>query len=126
MFRFSLLLHLSISGLSIYCSVETAIVYVIHPYMPAPVTTVTVSDDPQGYEDEHVHSVYDEIASHFSSTRYKVSSFQVFGDFITRVLFASAMANNRAVHLIFAHRVGWPRLGYWQREISAFAFRSAR
>ncbi|KAF2160830.1 hypothetical protein M409DRAFT_70149 [Zasmidium cellare ATCC 36951] len=25
----------------------------------------------EGYEEEHVHSVYDQIASHFSSTRYK-------------------------------------------------------
>lgn len=41
--------------------------------MPA-VTAVTVSDDPQVYEDAHVHSVYDEIAPHFSSTRYKVCS----------------------------------------------------
>ena len=41
--------------------------------MPA-VTAVTVSDDPQVYEDAHVHSVYDEIAPHFSSTRYKVRS----------------------------------------------------
>lgn len=24
------------------------------------------------YEEEHVHSVYEEIAGHFSSTRYKV------------------------------------------------------
>ncbi|KAH9842582.1 S-adenosyl-L-methionine-dependent methyltransferase [Rhodofomes roseus] len=41
--------------------------------MPAAtaVKAVTVSDDPQVYEDEHVHSVYDEIAPHFSSTRYK-------------------------------------------------------
>ncbi|KZT67773.1 S-adenosyl-L-methionine-dependent methyltransferase [Daedalea quercina L-15889] len=38
--------------------------------MPA-VQAVTVSTDPQVYEDEHVHSVYDEIAPHFSSTRYK-------------------------------------------------------
>ena len=33
---------------------------------------------PQGeveeYEDSHVHQVYEKIASHFSSTRYKVSS----------------------------------------------------
>lgn len=28
-------------------------------------------DDPEGYEQEHVHSVYQQIASHFSSTRYK-------------------------------------------------------
>jgi tRNA (uracil-5-)-methyltransferase TRM9 len=32
------------------------------------------STDEQGtsYEAEHVHSVYEQIASHFSSTRYKV------------------------------------------------------
>ena len=31
-------------------------------------------NDDQGvsYEAEHVHEVYEEIASHFSSTRYKV------------------------------------------------------
>jgi tRNA (uracil-5-)-methyltransferase TRM9 len=30
--------------------------------------------DPQGaaYEEQHVHTVYEQIASHFSSTRYKV------------------------------------------------------
>ncbi|KAH9951220.1 S-adenosyl-L-methionine-dependent methyltransferase [Amylocystis lapponica] len=40
--------------------------------MPATaVTAAAVSDDPQVYEDEHVHAVYDEIAPHFSSTRYK-------------------------------------------------------
>jgi len=26
----------------------------------------------EGYEVKHVHTVYEEIASHFSSTRYKV------------------------------------------------------
>ncbi|OBZ75040.1 tRNA (carboxymethyluridine(34)-5-O)-methyltransferase [Grifola frondosa] len=41
--------------------------------MPAAkaVTATVVSDDPQMYEDEHVHAVYDGIAPHFSSTRYK-------------------------------------------------------
>lgn len=39
--------------------------------MPAAVTAANVSDDPQKYEIEHVHSVYEEIAPHFSSTRYK-------------------------------------------------------
>ncbi|KAI0093879.1 hypothetical protein BDY19DRAFT_989408 [Irpex rosettiformis] len=34
-------------------------------------TTVSLDVDPQNYEDEHVHAVYDQIASHFSSTRYK-------------------------------------------------------
>jgi len=33
-----------------------------------------MSDTPRGeeYEAQHVHSVYEDIASHFSSTRYKV------------------------------------------------------
>lgn len=35
------------------------------------VTTTAISQNPQTYEDEHVHAVYDEIAPHFSSTRYK-------------------------------------------------------
>jgi hypothetical protein len=42
---------------------------------PIPIHTLKMaSSDPQGasYEAEHVHSVYEEIASHFSSTRYKV------------------------------------------------------
>ncbi|KAI0703642.1 hypothetical protein BC835DRAFT_1262784 [Cytidiella melzeri] len=39
----------------------------------APAVTATAVDDvdPQIYEDRHVHAVYDEIAPHFSSTRYK-------------------------------------------------------
>ncbi|KAK0459600.1 S-adenosyl-L-methionine-dependent methyltransferase [Desarmillaria tabescens] len=38
----------------------------------APTVTSTVIDDkPEIYEDNHVHDVYDQIASHFSSTRYK-------------------------------------------------------
>ncbi|KAG1827080.1 uncharacterized protein BJ212DRAFT_1256312 [Suillus subaureus] len=36
-----------------------------------PVKSVTIIDDPQVHEDQHVHAVYDQIASHFSSTRYK-------------------------------------------------------
>ncbi|KAH8155949.1 hypothetical protein CIB48_g12298 [Xylaria polymorpha] len=30
-----------------------------------------VAQSPEAYEDEHVHSVYESIAGHFSSTRYK-------------------------------------------------------
>jgi hypothetical protein len=39
-------------------------------------TTKTMSAQPTGeaYEEEHVHTVYEQIASHFSSTRYKVGS----------------------------------------------------
>lgn len=36
------------------------------------VTPASVSGDLQAYEDQHVHAVYDHIATHFSSTRYKV------------------------------------------------------
>lgn len=35
------------------------------------VATVVVDEDPLLYEEQHVHSIYDEIAPHFSSTRYK-------------------------------------------------------
>jgi tRNA (uracil-5-)-methyltransferase TRM9 len=40
--------------------------------MPRTVTPATISETPQDHEDLHVHVVYDQIASHFSSTRYKV------------------------------------------------------
>lgn len=39
------------------------------------VTPAQIVDEPQAHEDQHVHAVYDQIASHFSSTRYKVSSY---------------------------------------------------
>ncbi|KAF9227619.1 hypothetical protein BS17DRAFT_793293 [Gyrodon lividus] len=35
------------------------------------VTATVIADDPQAYEDQHVHAVYAQIAEHFSSTRYK-------------------------------------------------------
>lgn len=34
-------------------------------------TTAVIDDKPENYEEEHVHEVYEQIASHFSSTRYK-------------------------------------------------------
>ncbi len=40
--------------------------------MPSEVTATVVDDSPDAYEQRHVHTVYDQIASHFSSTRYKV------------------------------------------------------
>ncbi|TFK92125.1 S-adenosyl-L-methionine-dependent methyltransferase [Polyporus arcularius HHB13444] len=39
--------------------------------MPEVKPTIVSSENPQVYEDVHVHAVYDEIAPHFSSTRYK-------------------------------------------------------
>ncbi|KAJ7273584.1 hypothetical protein B0H12DRAFT_1199938 [Mycena haematopus] len=38
---------------------------------PAVTATVVSADAPATYEETHVHQVYDSIASHFSSTRYK-------------------------------------------------------
>ncbi|KAG5354231.1 hypothetical protein C0989_003744 [Termitomyces sp. Mn162] len=38
---------------------------------PRVLESVLVSEDAQSYENENVHAIYDEIASHFSSTRYK-------------------------------------------------------
>ena len=38
------------------------------------VIAVTVTNDPQTHEDAHVHEVYDQIAHHFSMTRYKVGA----------------------------------------------------
>ncbi|TDL27397.1 S-adenosyl-L-methionine-dependent methyltransferase [Rickenella mellea] len=35
------------------------------------VIPIQVIDEPQAHEKRHVHEVYDQIASHFSSTRYK-------------------------------------------------------
>ncbi|KAG5647209.1 hypothetical protein DXG03_001168 [Asterophora parasitica] len=39
---------------------------------PKAVAPVVINGNPQIYEDKNVHAIYDEIASHFSSTRYKV------------------------------------------------------
>ncbi|KAJ7285716.1 S-adenosyl-L-methionine-dependent methyltransferase [Mycena rebaudengoi] len=39
---------------------------------PRAVTSTSVdTEQPQNYEETHVHQIYDSIASHFSSTRYK-------------------------------------------------------
>ncbi|KAL0947047.1 hypothetical protein HGRIS_013190 [Hohenbuehelia grisea] len=39
--------------------------------MPRDVVSAVIEGDPQAYENEHVHGVYEQIASHFSMTRYK-------------------------------------------------------
>jgi len=33
-----------------------------------------VEGDPEEFENRNVHTIYDEIAAHFSSTRYKVTA----------------------------------------------------
>lgn len=41
---------------------------------PKSVTLAQISGDPQAHENLYVHAVYDQIAFHFSATRYKVSA----------------------------------------------------
>ncbi len=41
---------------------------------PKAVSEVIIDLDPVTYETQNVHEVYDKIASHFSSTRYKVGT----------------------------------------------------
>jgi hypothetical protein len=45
------------------------------PFLMAPkvVSEVAVDLDPEFYETKNVHAIYDQIAHHFSSTRYKVN-----------------------------------------------------
>jgi hypothetical protein len=59
------------------CYLSTVASYTVTPMPPSPaaVTTTVVDDNPAVYEHRHVHAVYDQIAPHFSSTRYKVVKF---------------------------------------------------
>ena len=41
--------------------------------MPKSMVPTEVAGNAQAHEDKHVHMIYDKIATHFSSTRYKVS-----------------------------------------------------
>ena len=48
-------------------------------------TTVTESGAAEGFETRHVHEVYEEIAEHFSETRYKVgfsNSLKIFSTYM--------------------------------------------
>lgn len=63
------------------------------------VTATVVNNDPCNYEEENVHAVYDEIASHFSSTRYKVSSNNTTPLMATTTKYPGlAMAHHRSVY----------------------------
>lgn len=44
---------------------------------PQPVAVETPTQGEASYEETHVHKVYEEIASHFSETRYKVCYFSL-------------------------------------------------
>jgi hypothetical protein len=72
----------------------------------------------QAYEEEHVHSVYEEIASHFSSTRYKVPT-------LSPTLQAhahssmTAMASHRALSQFTFAGLSRRRHWLWKWQISA-------
>ncbi|TFK72198.1 hypothetical protein BDN72DRAFT_836590 [Pluteus cervinus] len=51
--------------------------------MAPEVTRVTINEPAQAYEDKHVHEVYDQIAPHFSSTRYK--PWPIIGQFLCSI-----------------------------------------
>lgn len=87
--------------------------------MAPQVTATVVDDDPQSYETKHVHAVYDEIASHFSSTRYKVSSVPLYSLLWCINQYVPAMADNLAIYLVLTHRMGRTRLGDGEWEVSS-------
>lgn len=76
---------------------------------PAPVE----NNDPEDHEKRHVHQVYDQIAPHFSSTRYKVRSciFLCYIALPTSV----AMAHYCRVYDLLAAWIGWLGFWNWQR-----------
>ena len=41
---------------------------------PRPLQAAKVEGNPEIYENQNVHAIYDDIATHFSSTRYKVGA----------------------------------------------------
>lgn len=110
----------AISNLGLHC---------LDPFM-APAVTATVVDDadPQNYENEHVHAVYDEIAPHFSSTRYKVRSslYGPPGPLDSLMVDCTALADHLAVPVLATHRMGRAGLWYGKWKISALARRQTR
>jgi hypothetical protein len=69
----SLMSVINLTSISVLARTSPLIGSQILSYSSHPQPTMADTDS-QGadYEAEHVHSVYEEIASHFSSTRYKV------------------------------------------------------
>jgi hypothetical protein len=97
----------------------------VHPCrlpMPKTVTPAQIEDDPQAHEDQHVHAVYDKIASHFSSTRYKVSfSISEVSHFKFLSLNCKAMANYCPLPVYAVRWFCWSRRWNRERQISAIA-----
>ena len=88
-----------------------------------PVISAVMSTEATGeaYEEEHVHTVYEQIASHFSSTRYKVRLKYISTAMNSNEcmpIFVSAMANHWKISE--RPRTGLRRSGrgLWQWQIS--------
>jgi hypothetical protein len=83
------------------------------------VTTAIIADDPQLYENQHVHGVYDQIASHFSSTRYKACgpNSRCGGQNKTERVPSLAVAYHYCIPIKSSNRMGRVRFWYWEREI---------
>jgi hypothetical protein len=76
------------------------------------VAETVVDDNPSDYEEKNVHAVYDEIASHFSSTRYKVRPDNTV--LLITTTPSLAVAHHRSVYFESAYWLG--RLGLWHRK----------
>lgn len=87
------------------------------------------TSDPLGetYEETHVHQVYQEIADHFSQTRYKVCHPRLlwYIDLLeadrrpSPLSYFLAMANRRTLPQVSITRFNRPRHRLWQREVPA-------
>jgi hypothetical protein len=79
--------------------------------------TVVNEHDSRAYEEEHVHRVYQQIAPHFSSTRYKVSHVKrtFLGLFCLLVI---AVAHSRSFPTSPRTWVGWTRRGVRKWQVS--------
>jgi len=72
------------------------------------VTAAVIDSNPTEYEEQHVHAVYDQIASHFSSTRYKARKSSLEETDSPLLILLLAMAHYRQLSCFAAHRLGWP------------------
>ena len=62
---------------------------------PRTLETVIIEGKPDTYEDLNVHAIYDEIAPHFASTRYKVRKY-VLSPYTSKIC-QVALAYNRQI-----------------------------
>ena len=75
----------------------------------AALVPASIEDDPEAHEKLHVHKIYDQIAPHFSSTRYKVrtATFSIYIP-LPKGPFRAAMAYYRRFSRLVAAWFSWP------------------